>query len=124
MFAILSSGRNSLTSTLSSLYLRMVTKQQDEILYSTAWIYYRRWSRVFWMVFVLYLPVLAVVGRALQSMPSANTLILFAALVWMIAFAVIGYHKWNFQCPRCGELFFRKFDNRPWRMDWQLNPFA
>ena len=25
---------------------------------------------------------------------------------------------------RCGELFFRKFDARPWRADWQHNPFA
>ena len=27
-------------------------------------------------------------------------------------------------CPRCGELFFRKFDDRPWRGAWQHNPFA
>jgi hypothetical protein len=55
---------------------------------------------------------------------TANTTTLFVALAWMIAFAVIGYKKTNFSCPRCGEMFFRAWDDRPWRKDWQSNPFA
>lgn len=31
----------------------------------------------------------------------------------MVLVAAIGYRKWNFTCPRCGELFFRAFDARP-----------
>jgi len=49
---------------------------------------------------------------------------LLTALVWMLVVAVVGYQKWNFACPRCGEMFFRKFDARPSRRDWQHNPFA
>ena len=45
-------------------------------------------------------------------------------LVWFVAFAVVGYIKTNFTCPRCGELFFHKFDARPWRRSYQHNPFA
>jgi len=75
------------------------------------------------MVFVLYLPVLAILSRALGPMRGA-TAIFCAAAVWMLAFSVIGYRKWNLRCPRCGELFFHKFDDRPWRMGWQHNPFA
>ena len=97
---------------------------QDEGPYSAAWRRYRQWSRAFWIVFVLYLPVLAFVGRAVGSMRGGGTLIFCAAAVWLLAFCIIGYLKSNLQCPRCGELFFRKFDNRPWRMGWQHNPFA
>jgi hypothetical protein len=55
---------------------------------------------------------------------AANTTTLFVALAWLVAFAVIGYQKTNFSCPRCGELFFRAWDDRPWRKTWQSNPFA
>jgi len=91
---------------------------------SAAWRRYRRWSRAFWIVFVLYLPTLDVVSRALGWTRGDGTAIFFAAFVWMIALAVIGYQKSNFRCPRCSELFFHKFDDRPWRRVWQHNPFA
>ena len=38
---------------------------QDRGPYSAAWRRYRRWSRLFWIVFVFYLPALAFVGLAL-----------------------------------------------------------
>ncbi|HZT75286.1 MAG TPA: hypothetical protein VFA27_01415 [Vicinamibacterales bacterium] len=47
-----------------------------------------------------------------------------AAIVWMIAFAIVGYFKTNFSCPRCGELYFRRFDARPWRRNWIFRPWA
>ena len=55
---------------------------------------------------------------------AANTATLFVALAWMVAFAVVGYHKTNFSCPRCGEMFFRAWDDRPWRKTWRSNAFA
>jgi hypothetical protein len=55
---------------------------------------------------------------------AANTTTLFVALAWLVAFAVSGYQKTNFSCPGCGELFFRAWDDRPWRKTWQSNPFA
>jgi hypothetical protein len=78
---------------------------------------------VFWIVFVFYLPVLAFVSRVLGWTRGGNA-IFFAAFAWMMAFAMVGYRKGNFRCPRCGELFFQKFDDRPWRTVWQHNPFA
>ena len=92
--------------------------------YAAVWRRYRYWSWAFWLVFVAYLPALALLHRALGPMPESGSVIFVAALAWMIAFAVIGYRKGNFACPRCGELFFRKFDARPWRADWRHNPFA
>jgi hypothetical protein len=96
----------------------------DESGISEAWRRYRQWSRAFWIVFVLYLPVLGFVGRELRPMGGGATVIFIAATVWLVAATAIGYRKWNFQCPRCGDLFFHKFDDRPWRMSWQHNPFA
>ena len=40
----------------------------------------------------------------------SGTPIAVAAFAWMIAFAVVGYQTGNFRCPRCGELFFLKFE--------------
>ncbi|HEY7204186.1 MAG TPA: hypothetical protein VIA61_07825 [Methylomirabilota bacterium] len=92
--------------------------------YSAAWRRYRRWSLAFWLVFVLYLPGLAFLSQAMGWSRNGGGPVFVAAFVWMIAFAAIGYVKWNFECPRCGELFFRKLDARPWRQDWYRNPFA
>ena|SRR5689334_1947372 len=97
---------------------------KDEGVYSAKWRHYRRWSRAFWIVFVLYLPALAFLGRVLGPTRRGGPVIFGAAVVWMAAFAIIGYQKTNFRCPKCEEPFFYKFDNRPWRMSWQHNPFA
>jgi len=97
---------------------------QAEGPYSVAWRRYRRWSQLFWIVFVFYLPILAFVVGALGWTHGDDLAIFVAAFVWMMAFALVGYQKGNFRCPRCGELFFQKFDDRPWRMVWWHNPFA
>ena len=92
--------------------------------YSAAWRRYRRWSLAFWLAFLLYLPGLAFLSHALGWTRGDGAPVLIAAFVWIVASAAIGYVKSNFRCPRCGELFFRKFDDRSWRRDWQHNPFA
>ena len=97
---------------------------QDEGPYSAAWLAYRRCSRAFWIVFVLYLPGLLLVSTALRHMPGGGTVIFVAVSVWMIAVTVIGNRKWSFRCPRCDQLFFQKVDDRPWRRLSQHNPFA
>ena len=92
--------------------------------YSGAWRRYRVWSWVFWLAFLLYLPGVAYLSDALGWSRDGGNATLLTALVWMLVVAVVGYQKWNFACPRCGEMFFRKFDARPSRRDWQHNPFA
>lgn len=96
----------------------------NEGAYSARWTRYRWWSLAFWLLFVLYLPGLAFLSRALGWTRGDGSPVLVAAFVWMIVFLVVGYVKWNFRCPRCRELFFRKFDDRPGRQDWRRNPFA
>jgi hypothetical protein len=91
--------------------------------YATAWRRYRAWSLAFWIVFVSYLPALDLVHRALARTDDSGV-IFFLACAWLLAFALIGYRTSNFACPRCGELFFHKFDDRPWRRVWRNNPFA
>ncbi len=92
--------------------------------YADAWNRYRWWSRAFWAIFLLYLPALTLLNRALGGGERAGGTVAMAAIVWLIAFAVAGYFKWNFACPRCGELFFKRFDDRVWRRDWIVRPFA
>ena len=98
---------------------------QDDGPYAAAWARYRRASRAFWILFVLFLPALALVGRAVRSStPGGRAVIFGTAIAWMIAFTVAGYYTGNFSCPRCGQPFFRRFDDRPWRQSWIRNPFA
>ena len=92
--------------------------------YAAAWRSYRRTSWAFWSLFVFYLPGLAFVSNAFGLTRDGGGTITVAALLWLLLFAVIGYRKSNFSCPRCGELFFHKFDDRRWRRDWKHNPFA
>ena len=93
---------------------------------SAKWRRYRWWSRAFWGCFLGYLPGLALVDHAVRRRngDAANSTTLVLAFVWMIAFAITGYFKFNFACPRCGEMFFRIWDDRPWRRTWISKPFA
>jgi hypothetical protein len=92
--------------------------------YAAAWRRYRRWRWTFWLLFVLYLPAPAILSRAMGCTRGSGTPIVVAAFAWMIAFGIVGYQTGNFRCPRCGELFFRKFDDRIWRRTWVQKPFA
>ena len=94
--------------------------------YAAAWRAYRLWSRAFWLTFVAYLPAVALFDRVVRRRygDAADTTTLLVALGWMIAFAIAGYFKTNFACPRCGEMFFRAWDDRRWRKTWRSTPFA
>jgi hypothetical protein len=93
--------------------------------YAEAWLRYRLSSRAFWILFLSFVPGVAIINRIFRLASNGHGIVIFVvAIAWMIAFAVAGYKKGNFQCPRCGELFFRKFDDRLWRRDWVYNPFA
>ncbi|HEY2381329.1 MAG TPA: hypothetical protein VGK48_09130 [Terriglobia bacterium] len=105
---------------LSKVHMQVST----EGAYSQEWRRYRRWSRAFWLLFFFYLPAMDLAGHAIGPLRRGGPLIFGAALLWMGSLIAVGYPKINFRCPRCRELFFRKFDDRPWRMSWQHNPFA
>ena len=67
---------------------------QEDGPYSAAWRRCRLWSWAFWIVFVGYLPALAVVARVLGWAGEGNAIFL-TAFVWMIGFALVGYQKGN-----------------------------
>jgi hypothetical protein len=91
-----------------------------------AWRKYRWWSRAFWVVFLGFLPGMALVDRLVRAKygDAADAVTPFVAFAWMLAFAATGYVKGNFDCPCCGQTFFRAWDDRPWRKSWRSNPFA
>ena len=90
--------------------------------YARAWIRYRWWSRAFWAAFFLYVPGISLIHRAIGGRDSGAVAAI--AILWLIGFAVVGYFKTNFACPRCGELFFKRFDGRVWRQSWIDRPWA
>ena len=94
--------------------------------YAAAWRGYRFWSRAFWLTFIAYLPVVASFDAVVRRRygDAANTATMFMAFAWLIAFAATGHYRNDFTCPRCGEAFFRTWDDRPWRKSWRVNPFA
>ncbi len=92
--------------------------------YAPSWRRYRNQSRAFWLVFLLYIPGIAALNRALGPSRDNTTVIALAAFAVLILFAALGYRKFGLRCPRCGEPFFRRFDYRPWRMDWRERPFT
>jgi hypothetical protein len=61
---------------------------QEDGPYRAAWRRYRLWSWAFWLVFVGYLPALALVGRVRGA--GEGNAILLAAFVWMIGLALVG----------------------------------
>lgn len=94
--------------------------------YDAAWRAYRWWSRAFWLVFVGFLPAMALLDRVVRRAAgdTANTTTMVAAFAWMLGFALAGYQRGNFACPRYGQSVFRTWDDRPWRQGWRSNPFA
>jgi hypothetical protein len=63
-------------------------------------------------------------GTAVEEAAALVAITFFVAIGWIAAFAVTGYFKGNFVCPRCGENFFRRWDPRPWRQSFRSNIFA
>jgi len=67
---------------------------------------------------------MALLNRVMRQTSSSGGAIAAAAFTWMIAFAVVGYFKVNFTCPRCGETYFLKYDPRPGHQDFWNKPWA
>ena len=82
--------------------------------YEHAWSSYRRWSRAFWLLFLLFLPAMDLLYRIELRVYGGGRLLGLAIAVWMSAIWITGLKKGNFRCPRCGESFFVAWDNRRW----------
>lgn len=77
--------------------------------------YYKR-NLVFWVLFIGWLPVMVFivipVARVLNFPNAANGL----ALIFFAAVMAAGIWRANWNCPRCGERFYRKW--------WYTNSFS
>ena len=84
--------------------------------YRDAWVGYRRRSRIFWLLFLGYVPVVLVVGYVSFWLFGTFTPAFVAAVLYMVAMAVAGNYGGAWRCPRCHRPFFAKW--------WFYNSFA
>jgi hypothetical protein len=84
--------------------------------YEAQWQDYRRRSRLGLLLFLGYVPGVALLGLPLTLLFSSGIPILVVAGAWMLALSVIGNRGLAWRCPRCGEHFFRG--------SWYYNSFA
>jgi len=72
------------------------------------WVDYRRRKRVFWIVFLLYLPAMISFGLfVVQPLGWDERWLAGAACGWMMAWAASGTWLSRLTCPECGAGFFR-----------------
>lgn len=77
---------------------------------------YHKRNLVFWGLFAAYVPVMVFILIPLVrvlNFPNAAGLL---AIVWFAAVAAAGIWRTNWNCPRCGERFYRKW--------WYTNSFS
>jgi hypothetical protein len=82
--------------------------------YAAAWADLRWRIRLFWIVFLTYLPGVALITWLWPNLFEGLGFIV--AIPWMIAFIIAGFYRHSFGCPRCGKWFFST--------DWWQNPFS
>ncbi|MEP6671004.1 MAG: hypothetical protein ABJF10_17725 [Chthoniobacter sp.] len=75
--------------------------------YEEQWKVYRHRSRLFWLVFLGYVPGVFLLGVPLRYLFSSNIPVYIVAGLWMLAFAISGNYAVAWRCPRCGKPFFR-----------------
>jgi hypothetical protein len=83
--------------------------------YEAQWTEYRRRRRVFWLIFVTYIPGVFLIGVPLGNIFNSETPAVVTALMWMAAFAIAGWRTTYWRCPRCRKRFFAT---------WYVNQFA
>ena len=84
--------------------------------YEDNWIDYRKRRRLFWIVFLTYVPGASFIGILLEKTIGSEYPIYIVAILWMLAFAITGLRLTYWKCPRCNKHFFAKW--------WGVNQFA
>src|SRR5947208_2186536 len=75
-------------------------------MYEDEWKEYRRRYRLFFTIFLSYVPGVAAIGILVTRWSGSEVPIYFVAGAWMLAFAVTSVRLSTFPCPRCGKWFF------------------
>jgi hypothetical protein len=86
-----------------------MTDASDEVAdYSGAW---RRLHRL-WvaqtLLWLLFLPLIALLVIALRQSTAVQVPIIIVGLAWILAIMVTSFRGASFRCPRCAKLFFIK----------------
>lgn len=75
------------------------------MVYEKNWAEYRKRRKLFWIIFLTYLPGVAIIGAPLGQLFKSETSYLIVAIIWMCAFAVSGLRFSFWKCPRCEKCF-------------------
>jgi hypothetical protein len=78
------------------------TKPED------AWQDFRRRKRLFWILFLLYLPVTVLISLTLRSLGFPDLPAIAAAIFWLLAWLLAAEWLSRFRCPSCAQSFFGK----------------
>ena len=84
--------------------------------YSTQWADYRRRRRIFFLIFLSYIPGMYALGIPLEKHFASEIPLIAVAVTWIMAFVTAGWHMNAWKCPCCGNTFFRR--------KWIHNQFA
>lgn len=86
--------------------------------YKRAWRDFRFRKRLFWGLFLGYVPVLALLGMVLGHLgllgSNANDVMVALGLAWMLAWFVVGIRYPLFRCPRCQKRFIAWHRRNPY----------
>lgn len=84
--------------------------------YTAQWQDYRKKRNLVWLLFLAYVPGVAIIGFTLQHLLKSELPFYFAAGVWLTAYIAASWRLDTFKCPACG----RKFHSTR----WGHNPFV
>jgi hypothetical protein len=83
--------------------------------YKKAWDDFRLRKRLFWALFLGYIPMWSLLALLVHGLglPVKNQLMVALGLAWMLAWFVVGIWYPLFRCPRCGERFIPRQRRNP-----------
>jgi hypothetical protein len=85
--------------------------------YEVEWQDLRRRIRLFWIVWLGYLPGVLLIAFVLHKMSPglSDRAVPWIAGAWMIAFVSGSFYRTAFRCPRCREWYFWGWIQNPFR---------
>jgi hypothetical protein len=92
---------------------RSLMRQQEN---HSPWQDYRRRRRIFFVIWVTYVPGVFILSYPLSKMFDSGMPVYAIAGAWMLAFVISSIYLSSFPCPRCHRSFFYTW--------WFHNPFA
>ena len=82
----------------------------EEGVYADAWREHRRRARLFWALFLGYIPAVLVFGVAIGLLTDLvpERLMVPFAIGWIVVSVIAGNRVASFRCPRCGNSYYSR----------------